>query len=778
MRTITWRLAAVALLLALHALPAAAEDGTPLFRFHAFSAEDLEMLPGANMHLHGPIHANGDVYLNTEPARTLSIGDAPAVPLARVSAGGRIYRGRKNTAVCAGTVQIDALRDVLPPAGDLDPVTLPCGAASSRVLVSPAQIASFDGSVADDSPIGPLPSRDLIERGDASWQMADLRLALDLASPISGIHPIVVLDGDGSIDEARTTRLHAFMTARPGRIFYNDVPRSDRSSTGTCTGTIASPTYCSLNAYQVPFPTQADVYPCVQTDLNLYPGCPRYMTNINYGTSGARTARRGGFYDNREQRWVYMLSVNVHDLLVWNRAQAAEQRLFDPDDTSDGGIVLYLTVVGGSSDDVASPRRGVRVFGSPNLDFPSGVADPTGLTVVSDQAIWVEGHYNVDASASAVYDASHPQQPAAFMGDTINLLSSNWSGNPDAWNGAPNTRCRNDCQSRKSLESPSERPAASTYVNAAFLGGATQTVGSTYGGGFENYPRFHESWSGTTLRHRGSFVSLGSPRRNPGAWCGTGGSLAFGCNIYNPPTRDWDFDPAFLDDTLLPPGTPVLGCGNGGVDDGAPCDDGDPCTTDDVCAAGTCMPGAGCDDGDACTDDVCTLTGCEYDATPATTCHTAATSTFALSQKSGVSRSLRWKWMKGASTLAEFGDPPVSTGYALCVYDAAGLVLRGDLPAGAPRWRKAGANVWRYTDPTASAAGISKLDLAGSDLARARIALTAVGDALPDPDLSTGLALPVTVQLRRDDHPGCWTSAFEASSVKRNDASRFDARVR
>jgi len=814
-------------------LPAAAQPGTPLFRYLAFSAEDLEIAPGHGMSLHGAIHANGDLYLNSE--NSLTIGDGPGVPLAPVTAGGRIYRGRKNNTDCRGTVRIDALRDVLEPFGDLDPVTVPC-AFGARVLLSPAVIADFEGSVADESPLGPLPPRAVIARGDAYWQIADLRLALDLSRPAaSGLHPIVAQDAEGAVDTERTARLQAFMTAKPGRIFYNDVPRADRSAPGNCnpSSTIAVGTYCSRQAYAVPFATDADVYPCVASDLNLYPGCSRYLSTLAYGTDGWRTARRGGFYDNREGEWVYMLSVNAHDLLAWNRAQPPESRLLDPDDASDGGIVLYLTVVGGSPDAVTSPRRAVRVFGSPNLGFPAGVADPTGLTVVSDQAVYVEGHYNVDPSAGGVYDGGYPKQPAALIGDAINVLSANWSGHPDA-TAFSATRCRNDCQSRKSLGSPAERPATTTYVNAAFLGGTTPTSGSAYGGGYESHARLHESWSGMVFRHRGALVSLGAPLRNPSAWCGIGGGLASGCNVYDPPARDWDFDPTFLDDTLLPPATPALGCGNGVVDegescddgntasgdccsslcrieiagsvcraaaspcdapevcdgsstvcpadalldDGAACDDGDPCTTGDGCAAGACAPGIGCDDGDACTGDVCTPAGCAHEAAPATTCHAAATATFTLSQKHGVSRSLRWKWMKGSSTLAELGDPPVSTGYALCVYDAAGLVLRGDLPAGSSRWRKAGTTMWRYTDPTASAAGISKLDLAGSDVERARIALTAVGDALADPDLSAGLALPVTVQLRRDDAPSCWTSVFEAASVKRNHASRFDARVR
>ena len=78
--------------------------------------------------------------------------------------------------------------------------------------------------------------------------------------------------------------------------------------------------------------------------------------------------------------------MNLHDLLAWNRAQSPSNRLFDAEDVSEGGGVVFLTVDGPGSSSVPAPRYGVRVFGSPNLDFP-GAVDPTGVTVASDQAL-------------------------------------------------------------------------------------------------------------------------------------------------------------------------------------------------------------------------------------------------------------------------------------------------------------------------------------------------------------------------------------------------------
>jgi hypothetical protein len=233
-----------------------------------------------------------------------------------------------------------------------------------------------------------------------------------------------------------------------------------------------------------------------------------------------------------------MLNVNVHDLLAWNMAQTTANRLFDPADATDGGLVFFLSVAGPNSSGFANPRYGVRVFGSPHLDFPV-LADPTGLTVVSDQAMYVEGSYNAG-------DASNPKQPAALIGDTMNILSNNWSSS---------VACRNDCQSRQTLLS---RPATSTVINSAFISGVDVTSTGNYNGGLENYPRFHEDWSpgAAALTYRGSFVSLGAPLHNNGGWCGTGGSSTSGCNMYNPPVRNWNYDSAFQDVANLPPLTP------------------------------------------------------------------------------------------------------------------------------------------------------------------------------------------------------------------------------
>ena len=110
----------------------------------------------------------------------------------------------------------------------------------------------------------------------------------------------------------------------------------------------------------------------------------------------------------------------------------------------------------------------------------------------------------------------------------------------------------NDANSAGDLSS---RLADPTTVNAAFLAGTDSTGGpggegpggqdaGDYNGGLENYPRFHEDWSGETLTYRGSFVSLNQPRHVDGHWSS---------QSYSPPIRDWGYDTDFNDAAKLPP---------------------------------------------------------------------------------------------------------------------------------------------------------------------------------------------------------------------------------
>ncbi len=530
----------------------------PLFQFAAFYKNDLEILPGPDMVLTGRVHTNGDLYLNA--GSTLKIGDDPAMGIhtVQVSAGGDIYRGRKDSNRCDGDVIIDMLHDSAAPSGDLDPRDLPCDGSDTRV-VPRSELDYWQGSIKSGIDTINIPEPDILDKGTGVfWEKADLRIVLVLDQPgqLPGgpvlPHTIEVQNADGSTDAAKTAALHAFMSdsvwnlansvpyAGTMPVFYSDLPFDADPACGGCND--GNPG-CGGNADNVcyttdlPNRTAANAYsPIMGPALGLF--------DLDY--------RRGGFYNHREHKWILMLNVNVGDLIRWNQQNG--QPLFAHADSSQGGIVLYATIEGPDSD--AINRYGVRVFGGANLPLSGGIGvttNPTGLTVVSDQALYALGDYNRGAVAAASLQAWSdptilPRQPAALIGDSINILSEGY------WSPAcVGALCR-DGQSVDALAN-GPRNAVATVINAAFLGGVDTTpagFAANYNGGIENYPRFHETWSGVWFRYRGSFVSLGEPEHVDGAWCGTGG----GCNIYDPPNRDWDFDTAFNDTANLPPLTP------------------------------------------------------------------------------------------------------------------------------------------------------------------------------------------------------------------------------
>jgi hypothetical protein len=143
------------------------------------------------------------------------------------------------------------------------------------------------------------------------------------------------------------------------------------------------------------------------------------------------------------------------------------------------------------------------------------------LTVASNNPVYTKGDYNTNA-----------KKAAAIMTDAYTVLSNSWD---DA----------------KSTLAKGSRVASNTTVNVAYMTGnkVSGSGGTSYSGGYENLPRFLETWSGKTLTWKGSSVCLWQSRQATGTWGG---------GYYDPPTRNWIFDLDFLNPTMLPPGTPLI----------------------------------------------------------------------------------------------------------------------------------------------------------------------------------------------------------------------------
>lgn len=223
------------------------------------------------------------------------------------------------------------------------------------------------------------------------------------------------------------------------------------------------------------------------------------------------------FYNNREAKYVKMTNINLRKLAGYHDCDndGDEEQCY-PNNLPSNGL-LYAT----RNDVPGSQQPGIRLTNGGTIHRAGG------LTVVSNAPIYMQGNYNTSS-----------KKPAAVIADAVNILSNAWS---DA-NSVVNN-----------VNSGTPRTATATTVNAAFIAGVENTTVGQYNGGLENYPRFHERWSGTTLNITGSFVSLWESQIANGNW--TYGQLGSNSQ-YTAPNRNWNYDTAFSSGTAMPPFTP------------------------------------------------------------------------------------------------------------------------------------------------------------------------------------------------------------------------------
>lgn len=222
----------------------------------------------------------------------------------------------------------------------------------------------------------------------------------------------------------------------------------------------------------------------------------------------------GSFFDQREAKTIDYTQIDIGKLSKWattNKNVKAVQSVYVADLRSQN----------------SGTEPGVKLIDGQTL--PSA-----GLTVASPDPLYVQGNYNVASSALGTTNTSQ-SAPAALIADSIDVLSGSWS----------------DSNSTKSL---SNRAASDTTVNAAFLAGIVPSGSGYYSGGIENFPRFLEDWTSHNFTYNGSMVVMFPSTIGTAPWKGTGSLY----NVYNPPTRKWNFDLNFTNPNKLPPLAPAI----------------------------------------------------------------------------------------------------------------------------------------------------------------------------------------------------------------------------
>ncbi|MGH7480096.1 MAG: PilX N-terminal domain-containing pilus assembly protein [Candidatus Methylomirabilales bacterium] len=212
---------------------------------------------------------------------------------------------------------------------------------------------------------------------------------------------------------------------------------------------------------------------------------------------GKNAVRKEKFYDGREKVDMEVTQIDIGALAACGVMPT-------------NGI-LYASAKGG---------EGIRLVNGAELP-------KQGLTVVSENPVYVQGDYNTVNKV-----------PAAVLADAITVLSNNWEKKG---------------YDKKGDEKTSKRPADKTTVNAAFATGPShESVMDKSNGQMNNLIRFLEDWNGVDLTYNGSLVALWHSQQAT-KWfrcCGDGDDY-----YYNPPNRIWSYETLF--NTNQPPGAPM-----------------------------------------------------------------------------------------------------------------------------------------------------------------------------------------------------------------------------
>ncbi|MFP4338098.1 MAG: hypothetical protein ACLFQP_09225, partial [Halothece sp.] len=175
--------------------------------------------------------------------------------------------------------------------------------------------------------------------------------------------------------------------------------------------------------------------------------------------------------------------------------------------------------------------------------------DPTGLSFITDQPLYIQGNFNQHTeeeftdSGSNFYERSNLNEDfatpngeswrtAEIIADGITLLSESDNFEQVDQNGTNDNPGSN----------------GNVEVNAILISGLEPTQPGKYNGGIHNFPRFLEDWGTVTIR--GSFIQLNFSSYSTGPFdqenldSENPRSLNAGVRLpyYGAPTRNWGYD--------------------------------------------------------------------------------------------------------------------------------------------------------------------------------------------------------------------------------------------
>ncbi|MGH7894108.1 MAG: purple acid phosphatase family protein [Candidatus Binatia bacterium] len=168
------------------------------------------------------------------------------------------------------------------------------------------------------------------------------------------------------------------------------------------------------------------------------------------------------------------------------------------------------------------------------------------------------------------------------------------------------------------------------------------------------------------------------------------------------------------------------------------------------------------------------IKGTACPAAPATGC-VGSTKAKATIRTNALPNRNRWAWKTRGGTVSapDLGTPTDQTDLAVCVYDANGAVVGGQILHGAPQWSSVTPSGLRYRDPSGARHGLQRIRVKFGAGAEGRIQVKAKGALIGTP--TTPVTGPLTAQLVNLDTGKCWQSVF--TTFRSNVAGRVAAAI-
>ena len=615
----------------------------PMFQFAAFYLNDLEILPGADMNLSGPIHTNGNLYLG---ANTLLSVDS------QVTLSKNLYNSRKNdgSTYPNGRVRIKTPTETVTPFSPLlrwgtggtaettspmnpnliatrwisqiklgiDALSIPNASildlngdysqkADLKFLYTPGSNATdipFEMTSISRSSTGSVNSTTVLTEGERRSLLQPVLVSQALASisdtnykpctptTIPTTFSFPSISSNSSLTSAqKITTIDSYTTALNGltsgqktalaNILYVAMISQNTPiiyGNGNPAFIVGTSLDSTVDTFTLTTPQKTDLKNALRDlDSATATGIIAAFDNRCFVSAPIQDIGRTtspAFRNDREARDMRLLQINIESLAIWNKVGryvtfsgntvsnnnsglgfSAEQRIFATEsvasgspagsfqnlglagsDISEGGFVFHATI-NKTTYTAANGNQSPYGFALVQAQQLPGLAkignsDPTGLTFVSDQAVYVQGDYN-----------TLNWQPASILADSLNVLSNACLNANSVIHKASGANCNTGNGAAKIAPTP-------TTINSAFLAGTditNSTAAPGYNGGLENYPRFLEGWGGVLLTYRGSFVSTSTPVHVRGTWSS---------QLYGAPNRNWDYDTRFNAAENLPPLAP------------------------------------------------------------------------------------------------------------------------------------------------------------------------------------------------------------------------------